>query len=1038
MDPVLHGREAPLAALRDGLESALGGRGQLALVSGEAGIGKTAIARAIAREAEARGALVTWGHAWEFADAPPYFPVWPCLRALGIDTGQDARGHQDEAHAFHLWENVVASLARASSSVAAVWVLEDLHAADVGTLDLLTFLARPLRAMRVLVVATMREEDPRLTDRMKQRLTRMARDGLSVPLERLSDRDIAALTAATFGRAVPESAVRRLAELTGGNPLFAVECARAFRVAGAIEGTLRSLPPTVRQVVLDRVALLPESTRHALAAGSVLGREFLAATVARMDGLLPARVIDTLLPALRSGLITEKAPGHFIFSHTLVRDAIDDALGSDERALFHARAESALAALGDMADVLVERARHSLGALPASDAAHTLALAQRATALLEREGAFDRAFELHTRIGDARTSGLLSPATADEKLHVARIARAAGRSDASRRLCEDVMESARSARDAELLARAALLHGAEVRLGIVDRSQVALLEEARDALGDRAPALGCRVLARLATALVPAPDPTVPMELAREAIRKARETGDEAAILDVLDVAAWGIYDAPLPERTALSQELLERALRARDLPKALMAYEWLAFHHLEAGDFEAFDRDAESMLALSDEIGHPRYRWRALLIASGRATVLGHFAESDRYVTEVAELRTLTDDPTLPFAFAMHELMRTRTQRRDGEVIAAMARVGQATEGISQATVMGAVVRASCAARMRDVERTRAELAVVGSRGWLFAVDPMPTAMLAEAFALAGNDDDRRRGREVLSASPIRELCGRHFSFMYEGTVLRVLGLLDAALGDHARAEQELREAHALAVERRQRPWVAQTAYDLGKVLLASGKEEEALRWTAEAARIARDLGMTGLEKDASTDATAAPSASPPALAVRFVKNDLGWTLARGGSVLTVKDSRGMQLLARLVERPDEEIHVLALASGDETTSVPESSAGEVIDEKARRAYRERLAELQEAIAEAEGRANAARAAKLEREKDAILAELARAVGLGGRARQAGSATERARVNVQRRLRDAIARIAEVDADVGRFFDRSVRTGTFCCFRLK
>jgi tetratricopeptide (TPR) repeat protein len=1035
---VLHGRDAPLAALRAGLDGALAGRGQLALVSGEAGIGKSAIARAIAREAEARGAVVTWGHAWEFADAPPYFPVWPCLRALDIEAGQDALDRHDEAHAFRLWENVLASLARASSGAASVWVLEDLHAADVGTLDLLTFLARPLRAMRVFVVATMREKDPRLTDRMMQRLTRMARDGMAVPLERLSERDVAAITEETLGRTVSEATARHLAALTEGNPLFAVECARAFRSAGGTEGRLRSLPATVRQVVLDRVGLLPGSTRHALAGGAVLGREFFAATIARMDGSLPARVIDTLLPALRSGLIEETVPGHFIFSHTLVRDAIYEELGGEERVAFHGRADAAMASLGEMMDVLVERARHALAALPSGGEAHALALANRATALLEREGAFDRAFELHARIGEVRTSGLLSPAPANEKLHVARIARAAGRSDASRRLCEEVVEGARADGNAELLARGALLHGADVRLGIVDRSQVALLEAARAALGDATPELGCRVLARLATALVPAPDRNVPMDMAREAIRRARETGDDEAILDVMDVAAWALYDAPLPERSALSSELLDRALRVGDLPRALIAYEWLAFHHLEAGEFDAFHRDAESMLALSEEIGHPRYRWRALLIASGRATLLGHFAESDRYVTEVAELLALTDDPTLPFALAAHDVARLRTQRRDGDAPAALAKMGHVTEGMSQAALMAALLRASSAARMEDVEATRAEIAIMGSRATTHDMDFTPAALLAEVYALAGTGDERRRIRRALSPSPIREICGRHMSFMYEGTLQRVLGLLDAALGDLEGAEEQLREAHGLAVARKHAPWVAQTAYELGKVLRRAGKEEEGRRLTAEAARIARDLGMTGLEKSASANEEATAVGSASALTVRFEKSDAGWNIGQGAAVVTVKDSRGMQLLARLVERPDEEIHVLALASGDETTSVPESSAGEVLDERARRAYRQRLADLEEALSEAESRANAPRAAKLQREKEAILAELARAVGLGGRARQAGSATERARVNVQRRVKDAVARIAEANEDLGRFFERTVRTGTFCCFRLK
>src|SRR5262249_7273572 len=154
--------------------------------------------------------------------------------------------------------------------------------------------------------------------------------------------------------------------------------------------------------------------------------------------------------------------------------------------------------------------RHALAALPSGDEARALASTGRATDLLEGEGAFDRAFDLHARMGEARAAGLLPPLPGGEKLRVARVARAAGRSGGSRHLCEEVAASARAAGDAELLARAALLHAADVRPGVVDRAQVALLEEARAALVDRSPELACVVLARLATALQPAPDPSVP------------------------------------------------------------------------------------------------------------------------------------------------------------------------------------------------------------------------------------------------------------------------------------------------------------------------------------------------------------------------------------------------------------------------------------------------------------------------------------------------------------------------------------------------
>jgi tetratricopeptide (TPR) repeat protein len=1030
LEPVLHGRDPPLRALRAGLEATIGGRGNVAVISGEAGIGKSVVAAAIARDAEACGATITWGRAWEFADAPPYFPVWPCLRALGIHLGGDDKKTYDEVDAFRLWEAVVASLARATLDAPVVWIIEDIHAADLGTLDLLTFLAQPLRAMRAFVLATVRTNDPRITDRMAQRLARLARDGLDIALEPLSDPEIAALTSEIVGRRVAESTGRRLAELTGGNPLFVVECARALRAAGGAEGTLGSLPPTVRQVVLERVAALPEASRDALTAGAVLGREFSAASVARMMQSLPARIIDVLLPALRAGLVRETRPGQFSFGHVLTRDGIEDALGSEKRAVLHGRAEAALAALGDAADVLVERARHALAALRLGQDAHALALTQRATDLLEREGAFDRAFELHARIAEARQAGLLPPMAGQDKLHVAHVARAAGRSDEAARLCEEVASAARAAGDAELLAKAALLHAADVRPGVIDRRQVALLEEARTALGARAPELGCIVLARLATALQPAPDSDVPSAMAREAVRQARETNDESVILEALELASWGLYYAPLLERTTLTTELLERALRAEDIPKALQAYAWLAFCHVEAREFDDFGRDVASMLALSERVGHPRRRWPALLLGSAHAVLSGRFGESDRYVTEVAQLAPLIDDPAVGLSLVMHQILRGLLQRRDDEVRAVIAQLESVTHGMPSAPVFRAVVRASCWARMEDVEATRAELVNIGPHTATAEASFISAAQLAEAYAIAGTDDDRRRLRATLARAEQNEVAGGLVSFTYDGPVGRLLGLLDAALGDFPLAERELREALALAIDRRHAPLVAQTAYDLARVTQRVGRGDETRALLAQSSSIARELGMTGLAGRASE------RTSEIELVVELQREGDVWRVRRGSTVVRVKHSRGMGILARLVERPGDEVHVLTLGSDEPSASVAENDAGEMLDQRAHQSYRERLADLEQEIAEAERHGDVGRLPKLQRERAALGEELRRAVGLGGRVRRSGSATERARVNVQRRVKDAIARITELDAGLGRFFESAVSTGTFCRFR--
>jgi hypothetical protein len=166
----------------------------------------------------------------------------------------------------------------------------------------------------------------------------------------------------------------------------------------------------------------------------------------------------------------------------------------------------------------------------------------------------------------------------------------------------------------------------------------------------------------------------------------------------------------------------------------------------------------------------------------------------------------------------------------------------------------------------------------------------------------------------------------------------------------------------------------------------------------------------------------------------VELVREGELWRITWAGHVARMRDSRGMQLLAKLVASPGARIHALALA-GDAEAFVPESDAGEALDQKAVAAYRRRLTAIDDDVATAESRGDARRAAQLGRERQALVAEITRSVGLGGRLRKVGSATERARINVTRRLKDAILRIAEADAALGRHLDGVIRTGTYCSY---
>jgi hypothetical protein len=143
------------------------------------------------------------------------------------------------------------------------------------------------------------------------------------------------------------------------------------------------------------------------------------------------------------------------------------------------------------------------------------------------------------------------------------------------------------------------------------------------------------------------------------------------------------------------------------------------------------------------------------------------------------------------------------------------------------------------------------------------------------------------------------------------------------------------------------------------------------------------------------------------------------------------------MQMLARLVAIPDQELHVLDLMGASRGDSpVDAGDSGDVLDERARRDYRRRLECLRTQIEEAESMNDIAGAEAAREEIEQLSAELSRAFGLGGRARRAGSNVERARVNVQRRLKHAIERISGECPAAGKHLEWAIRTGSFCSYR--
>jgi hypothetical protein len=171
-------------------------------------------------------------------------------------------------------------------------------------------------------------------------------------------------------------------------------------------------------------------------------------------------------------------------------------------------------------------------------------------------------------------------------------------------------------------------------------------------------------------------------------------------------------------------------------------------------------------------------------------------------------------------------------------------------------------------------------------------------------------------------------------------------------------------------------------------------------------------------------------------------------WSVSFEGHTVAVRDLKGLHYLARLLADPGREFHVLDLvASGGDpdaslaVTTDPEltpsdwGDSGPLLDAHAKSAYRRRLAEIDEDLDEARRTRDDGRAAQAEAEHDFLIRELSRAVGLGGRDRRAGSASERARVSVTRAVRHALSHLRQHHPPLGEHLDRAIRTGTYCVY---
>ncbi|MGE0867865.1 MAG: AAA family ATPase [Kofleriaceae bacterium] len=1030
----LSGRRAELATITSAIQRARDGQPQTLAIVGEPGIGKTRLASEAAAAAAARGFGVLWGKAWEAGGAPAYWPwrqictTLPREHIAQLWSGRPVAAADPEQARFELFEAVTQALTTRAQHQPLLCIFDDLHIADVPSLELVAFATRHVHSCAVLWLATWRDAEAARAP-VRDHLVRIAREAVTVPLHALSDIDANELI--DHAHAGADVQLReQLVRATGGNPLFLLETLGAIATGHAIPLDRLPLAQGIAAIVRGRLAPLSDDVRALAEAGSAIGRELEVERWAAAAQMPSNAVRAAARELVASGLLRE-TPAGFRFDHDLVREAIYRGAGERTREL-HARLAQLLDAEireGNL-QVVGERAHHALCARTDRAIEWTIAASTHARG----QCAYEEAIAILERA--VRELGPVAARSPALQIARGRAYLASGELETAREALTVAIGLARKASDPAILADAVLAFGSRYVLGDTMHDLLALIDEALAVLPSAERALQARLLARKAAALTPAPDPEPVLEMARKALGLVEHSGDDAARLEVA-VAVGATFTGIASPRECIAVEDLVIALARAQADRALelRGLSRLVTAHLDAGDFAR----ADAVLARRDELARslrqPRFAWHEPLFRSMRAAGRGDFSHCDADVAEALALGG--SDPNCTRACAIHRTWLLLLSDRVDELRAHEPTVLAAIRTMEP--ILATVIRAAIRWRAGELANARREIDALDPQ-LAHGRAPVILATLAEVAAELGPATLQRELYDLLAPHADRFAVFGLFGIVCGAPIAASLGLLAGSLGDLERARAHFDSA--LVMTSRAGAVVARawTSYWYGRTLGRAG-HSDATQLLDGAAREAEQLGIPDLAarcREAAMPRPQAPSSvrviPTPGLAWALEPHAGAWRVAIADRSFLVPNLRGMAALARLSASPHVEVHSLELVAGGEPSDG--GDAGELLDDKARAGYRKRLAALAEALEEATERGDLARAETIRDEHEALVKELSRAVGRGGRVRRAGAATERARVTAQRRLKEAVKKIGELDRELGDHLDQAIRTGTYCVYR--
>jgi predicted ATPase/class 3 adenylate cyclase len=910
---VFIGRHEEMNQLRAALEDTLSARGQLVMLVGEPGIGKTRMAEEFGVYAGLRGARVLTGRCYEGEFALPYRPFVACFRdyarahedaelreQLGSGAPEiaklvsevrerfpdlpEAAPLESDAERLRLFESVASFLRGAAAVQPLVLVLDDIHWADKPTLLLLQYLARSMASERVMLVGAYRDVELERTHPLAEMVAGMRREAnyRRVLLRGVSQDDVVTLlktldpSADATGRR--EAFAAAIYQETEGNPFFIrevlahlVEEGKLYREDGRWTSNVTSvsdlgIPEGVREVVGRRLSRLSEGCNRLLTLASTMTDGFSWEALRAITSEDDAALLELLEEALTARVVVERRDkaGVYDFTHALIRQTLYDELSTPRRVLLHRQIGEALERLyaANLEPHFAELARHFYQAAPGGDVDKAIGYARRAgdraAGLMAHEDAASH-YEIALQALDLKQPE--EPRRRFDLLMA--LGDAYTRADVPERaasVTEQAVELADSIGDAALRADAAIAYSRAISRGPQTGTGRATpaVERALVAIGEDDPSRRARLLVELAISLMNAD--TVEGRISRREERRAaaEEAREIAERIDDAQALAGALgslhvlHAGPelVEERLALATRWVEAAERAENANQALLAHMGRMSDLAELGEMGDVDAELHDIFELTHRIREPAWTaWRHIYVGM-RAAMRGHYEEAERSALLVFPLTQRMGNPVAMQAAAAQLFRIRRAQGRVDEI-----------EPLIQRMVEENPENRAWQAALADlflVTGRRAEahelFEQVASDDFEHAFDDANAMVLLylSAILVRGLGDARRAALlyEILRPYAARQITLALTISCY-GSAARPLGMLAAAMGDWSRAESHFEAALGFDEKLDAPPWLALTQLEYALMLRDRGEPGDAARAATLVGRALPVFERIGMKTD-------------------------------------------------------------------------------------------------------------------------------------------------------------------------------------------